>query len=217
MNMKNSRKGADHKRAGDEREFNDYSAVVCEQNKNQILSIILPILSTANHVLEIASGTGQHAIYFAKKMPHLTWHTSEHLSYIDCLNTWVTEAKVNNVIRPIVLDVSVSKWPSIDIDAVFTANSFHVMQRKDIVSFMKGAGDLLKQHGNLIIYGPFKYNGLFTSTKAKRLDKWLKGRDAYSGIKHFEEINLYANDNGFRLVTDYHMPENNRILHYIKL
>jgi SAM-dependent methyltransferase len=189
----------------------------CDQNKEVILSVISPLFSTLSNVLEIGSGTGQHAIYFAETMPHLRWHTSDCLSYLDGINMWLADTGLTNVLPPIELNVSRSQWPQLEVDAVFTANSIHIMHQRDVVNLINGVGKLLKQGGSFVIYGPFNYNGLYTSKSNENFDQWLKQRDAFSGIKHFEEIESLAKSNHMQLVTDYEMPANNRILHFIKL
>lgn len=188
----------------------------CDQNKDHILSIISPLLSSCKNVLEIGSGTGQHAIYFAEKLPQLKWHTSDCLDYHAGINSWLSESAVKNIEKPFELNVSTSQWPTFDVDAVFTANSVHIMSDKDVVNLIAGVGGLLKSKGSFIIYGPFNYNGEYTSESNQRFDQWLKERDPASGIKHFEAIVAQAKDNGMSLVTDYEMPANNRILHFIK-
>jgi cyclopropane fatty-acyl-phospholipid synthase-like methyltransferase len=188
----------------------------CDQNKQPILEIIMPILATANSVLEIGSGTGQHAVYFAGKMPHLTWYTSDCLPYIEGINMWLQEAELTNVVAPVELNVTTSPWPDLKVDAVFTANSLHIMGEEDVIHFMACAGQLLKPQGELLIYGPFNYNGKYTSESNRRFDQWLKSRDINSGIKSFENLSLLAADNGMQLVSDYTMPANNRILHFRK-
>lgn len=198
-------------------ELEVYSAIACERNKDQILSVISPIFSTVSNVLEIGSGTGQHAIYFAEKMPHLTWHTSDCQPYLDGINTWTTTANLPNIKAPFELDVSTSQWPNMEVDAVFTADTVHCMHLQDVNNFIKGAGKLLKQQGSLVIYGPFYYNGLFTSENNVLLDQWLKRNDLLSGIKNFEEIKLLADKHGMQLVTDYEMPDDKHILHFIKM
>jgi cyclopropane fatty-acyl-phospholipid synthase-like methyltransferase len=167
-------------------------------------------------VLEIGSGTGQHAIYFAKKMPHLTWYTSDCKPYLEGINMWLTDAALPNVKPPFELDVSASKWPLMTVDAIFTANSIHIMHPRDVVNFIIGAGRLLSREGCLVIYGPFNYGGQYTSESNARFDQWLKARDPQSGVKHFEEVVSLANDSGMKLANDYDMPANNRILHFIK-
>jgi len=189
----------------------------CDQNQKVILSILSPLLSSSSNVLEIGSGTGQHAIYFADNMPHLIWHTSDCQPYHEGINAWLSEACLNNVKEPLELDVSKSKWPEIEVDAIFTANSVHIMHQFDVENLIQGAGELLKKNGALIIYGPFNYAGTYTSDSNERFDQWLKNRDSQSGIKHFENIELLAKKCGLQLVCDYDMPANNRILYYKKL
>ena len=198
-------------------EMNKPYSESCDQNKDVILSVISPLFFSLSNVLEIGSGTGQHAIYFAERMPHLTWHTSDCLSYLDGINMWLADTSLTNVLPPLELNVSRSQWPQLEVDAVFTANSIHIMHQQDVVNLIKGVGKLLKQGGSFVIYGPFNYNGLYTSKSNENFDQWLKQRDAFSGIKHFEEIESLVNSNNMQLVTDYEMPANNRILHFIKL
>ena len=188
----------------------------CDQNKQPILEVILPIFSTVSRVLEIGSGTGQHAIYFAEKMPHLTWYTSDRRSYLDGINMWLEDAGLPNAVPPLELDVTDDHWPVVDVDAVFTANSAHIMGRHEVARLIEGAGKVLSEQGALVIYGPFNYGGSYTSESNARFDQWLKSRDAGSGIKDFEEIMSLANDNGMQLIADMAMPANNRILHFIK-
>jgi cyclopropane fatty-acyl-phospholipid synthase-like methyltransferase len=188
----------------------------CDQNKLPILSIVEPIFADCSEVLEIGSGTGQHAIYFAEKMPHLLWRCSDCAPYLAGINQWIEDSHISNVITPTTLDVSTSQWPTNPVDAVFTANSFHIMHDQDVINLMNGAGKLLNAGGHLVIYGPFNYNGEFTSASNKSFEQWLKGRDSLSGIKNFEDVESLANQNGFKLCHDYDMPANNRIVHFIK-
>ena len=188
----------------------------CDQNQEVILSILSPLLLLSSNVLEIGSGTGQHAIYFAENMPHLVWHTSDCQPYHEGINAWLSEACLSNIKTPFELDVSKSNWPEMEVDAIFTANSVHIMSQFDVDNLIKGAGVLLKEKGSLIIYGPFNYAGAYTSNSNERFDQWLKDRDSESGIKHFEDIERLAEKHGLQLVRDYEMPANNRILHYKK-
>ena len=188
----------------------------CDQNKEPILSVISALFSTCSNILEIGSGTGQHAVYFAEKMPQLKWYSSDFLLNIEGINMWLADAGLVNVVPPFELNVTSSPWPDFDVDAVFTANSLHIMHQQDIVNLMRGVGKLLKTDGSLVIYGPFNYNGFYSSASNESFDCWLKHRDPLSDIKHFEEIECLANNNGMRFAEDYEMPVNNRILHFIK-
>lgn len=189
----------------------------CDQNKEPILTVIKPLFSSVSSVLEIGSGTGQHAIYFCEQMPHLTWHTSDRISYMDGIKSWLVDADLNNTRPPFELDVSKSDWPEIKADAVFTANSVHIMSQRDVFNLLTGIGKILLDNGSFVVYGPFNYNQQFTSDSNRRFDLWLKDRDTASGIKDFESFVSLAKNNGLRLVKDYEMPENNRILHFIKI
>jgi len=189
----------------------------CDQNREAILDVITPIFSPVKQVLEIGSGTGQHAVYFAEKMPHLTWYTSDRQPYLNGINMWLDEAGLPNVVAPLELDVTASHWSISSVDAVFTANSVHIMSLTEVECLIKGAGKLLPEQGTMVIYGPFNYHGSYTSESNARFDQWLKSRDRESGIKHFETIVSMANDNAMQLKADYPMPANNRILHFVKV
>jgi len=189
----------------------------CDQNKEPILTVISPVFASVSSVLEIGSGTGQHAIYFAEKMPHLKWQASDCVPYLEGINMWLADANLANALAPFELDVTSSQWPQLDIDAVFTANSIHIMSQQDVINFMTGVGQLLNERGILMIYGPFNYNGKYTSGSNQSFDQWLKNRDPLSGIKDFEKIVSLANENAMQLVADYEMPANNRILHFSKV
>jgi len=188
----------------------------CDQNKEVILSVLKPLLAVCSSVLEIGSGTGQHAVYFADKLPHISWQTSDCQPYLAGINAWISETGLPNLKEPFELDVSRSDWPSVEVDAIFTANSVHIMHETDVVNLIQGSAKVLKPKGSLIIYGPFNYAGDYTSESNARFDQWLKDRDTLSGIKHFEDVDRLAESNGLKLVEDYSMPANNRILHYIK-
>ena len=128
----------------------------------------------------------------------------------------MSEACLTNIKEPFELDVSKSEWPEMKFDAVFTANSVHIMHQADVENLIHFTAEVLKRNGSLIIYGPFNYAGSYTSESNARFDQWLKDQDPLSCIKHFEDIDRLAINNGLKLVKDYSMPANNRILHYIK-
>ena len=194
----------------------------CDQNRDVILSIIEPLLKSASTVFEIGSGTGQHAVYFAEKLPHLVWQTSDRAAYLDGIRQWISDSKLKNIRPPVELDVSENQWPhrdqsaGVEVDAVFTANTVHIMNQTDTDNMISGVAALLRKGGSLIIYGPFNYDGQYTSESNARFDQWLKQRDPQSGIKNIETLLLSAQQQGLALVSDYAMPANNRILHFQK-
>lgn len=196
----------------------------CDQNREVILSVIEPLLTSAADVFEIGSGTGQHAVYFAEKMPHLNWHTSDRADYLEGIIHWIHDSGLTNVIEPVELDVSAEQWPELSpeteqsrcVDAVFTANTVHIMNPSDVVHLITGVASLLRPGGSFFIYGPFNYDGRYTSESNARFDQWLKQRDRKSGIKDFETILSLASQQGLDLINDYAMPANNRILYFEK-
>lgn len=184
----------------------------CEQNKLPILSVIKPLLESRKTVLEIGSGTGQHAVYFAQNMPHLYWQPTEQRQYLDGINMWRDAAALVNVAEPIELNVSCSNWPKEKYDAVFSANTLHIMHWHEVEAFFSGLKNNLNSNALLIVYGPFNYNQQYTSESNARFDDWLKERDPGSGIRHFEEVNELAMQQGLVIKDDFAMPANNRIL-----
>ena len=188
----------------------------CEQNKAAILKTIKPILSSHNSVLEIGSGTGQHALYFSQHMPHLQWYTSDRFEALNGIQMWLdefqSEGGLNNVHSPVSLDVTQSQWPDMNVDAVFTANTLHIMSWYEVQMFYERVPEILNADGLLLAYGPFNYHGQYTSDSNQRFDGWLKARDPDSGIKDFSELNDLALKNGLKILADHEMPANNRIL-----
>lgn len=188
----------------------------CAQNQEHILKVIQPLLTDKNHILEIGSGTGQHAVYFAQHMPDLIWQTSDQDEYLEGIKLWLLEAGLKNTPPPISLNVSTSHWPSIAVDAIFSANAVHIMSWENVVDYFKNAVSLLKPQGLFILYGPFNYNGKFTSASNERFDQWLKQSDPRSGVKNFEDLNKIALEVCMTYKGDIEMPANNRILYWQK-
>jgi cyclopropane fatty-acyl-phospholipid synthase-like methyltransferase len=130
---------------------------------------------------------------------------------------WMSEAKLRNVIKPVRLDVKTDDFPKLRFDLVYTANTFHIMSWKDCKSCMKLMGNRLREGARAVIYGPFKYNGEFTSESNAAFDLSLKECDPTSGIRAFEDVNKAMEKNGFELVEAHEMPANNRVLVYRRL
>ncbi|KPJ94376.1 MAG: methylase [Gammaproteobacteria bacterium SG8_11] len=188
----------------------------CDQNKRPILEVLRKEFAQAKHVLEIGSGTGQHAVFFAEQLPHLTWQTSDRLEYHAGIQLWLNDCHLSNVIAPIELDVALDHWPKQTYDAVFSANSAHIMSAPEVEHMFNGVGKLLRPHGRFCLYGPFNYHGQYTSESNARFDQWLKHRDPNSGIKDLGDLTLWAEQSGLSLTEDYEMPVNNRILVWVK-
>ena len=184
----------------------------CDQNRDPIFEVIQPLLKASKKVLEVGSGTGQHAVYFAKKMPHLIWQTSDQQSYHEGIKLWLADAQLDNTPTPIALNVSSDTWPDEQFDVVFSANAVHIMGWDNVVDFFANAPKLLSSGGLFILYGPFNYNQQYTSESNARFDIWLKQRDPQSGIRDFEALDKLANNAGMKIKEDYALPANNRIL-----
>jgi cyclopropane fatty-acyl-phospholipid synthase-like methyltransferase len=183
----------------------------CEQNKAVIFEAIQPYLFNGIEVLEIGSGTGQHAIHFAAMAPGITWQASDLAENMPAINAWISDSLLSNLPEPLELDVN-SQWMDKTYDLMFSANTFHIMNQDQVEQFLLRCTACLTAKGHLIVYGPFNYQGSYTSPSNEHFDGWLKTRDPQSGIKHFEWVDAIARESSLRLVNDIAMPSNNRIL-----
>jgi hypothetical protein len=186
----------------------------CERNKDVILDTINPILNQLESVLEVGSGTAQHALHFARENPNLGWQTSDQIDYIDGIEAQLSVAQLSNVYKPFVLDVNQKTWIESEqkYDGIYTANTLHIMTSDDVVAFFDGLPQVLKPQAYVMIYGPFKYSGEFTSESNARFDESLRSRECGSAIRDFESVNKLAENIGLRLVKDHKMPANNQLL-----
>lgn len=193
-------------------------SAACERNKDAILEVLQEvILPTDRRILEIGSGTGQHAVYFAPHFPQAEWHPSDLGDKLNGMKLWFKEANISNIQAPVRLDVAKDDFPKLKFDVVFTANTFHIMHWKDCKAFMKLLGHRLRENSRVVIYGPFKYNGEFTSESNAQFDQTLKERDTLSGIRNYEDVLTNMTKNGFEIVADHDMPANNRALVFNRL
>ncbi len=184
----------------------------CVQNRDPILAVLSNAFADRRHVLEIGSGTGQHAVDFSAAMPHLRWQTSDVVAHHAGIQMWLDEAALPNVLPPIELDVRQQAWHAGRYDAIFSANTLHIMGWPEVELFFEGVGQILEPAGVLAVYGPFNYNGAFTSESNARFDVWLKSRDPVSGVRDFEAVNALAQAQDLILQQDIAMPANNRTL-----
>jgi SAM-dependent methyltransferase len=187
----------------------------CERNKEPILAVLRRHLAdTAGVVLEIGSGTGQHAVYFAKHLPQVTWQPSDRGEELAALNARVGVEGPCNLLPPLELDVADRRWPcdSDSVDAVFSANTLHIMDWRHVQAFFRGVGRVLRPDGLLIVYGPFRYSGQYTSHSNHAFDDALRRRDPASGIRDFEAVDTLASAQALTLVEDVAMPANNQTL-----
>ncbi len=184
----------------------------CENNKRPILQVIQTVFVESATVWEIGSGTGQHACYFAQKLPHLTWQPTDREENLAGINSWVKETSLSNIADSKVLDVTNDHWPCQQIDALFTANTLHIMSWNAVESLFAGLNNYLSSSASVCIYGPFNYNGEYTSDSNEQFDQWLKMRDPLSGIRDFESVKRLAHEINLYIRDDVTMPANNRLL-----
>jgi len=184
----------------------------CEKNKVPILAVLKEVFAEHRKLLEIASGTGQHAVYFGRELPHLLWQTSELVENHAGIQAWLDEANLPNVLPPIALNVNDENWPVSSVDAIFNANTVHIISWPEVERMFAHISRVLTPGGCVCLYGPFNYGGSFTSESNAKFDAWLKSRDSKSGIRDFEAICQLALSLNLNLVHDIEMPSNNRML-----
>jgi SAM-dependent methyltransferase len=190
----------------------------CERNKGPILEVLREAFAPARRVLEIGSGTGQHAVWFARHLPHLDWQPTERPEELPGLRARIAAEGPPNLREPLELDVRLRPWPVGAADAVFSANTLHIMAWEAVADFMAGVGTVLAAPGaTLAVYGPFRYDGDYTSASNATFDEWLRRRDPASGIRDFEAVDALARDAGLDLVADHDMPANNQLLVWRRL
>ena len=186
-------------------------SAACERNRNRILEILRQQFADRRRVLEVGSGTGQHAVHFAAALPHLVWQTSDRPEWLPGIRLWLADAALPNTPPPLELDVT-GRWPAASFDAVFSANTLHIMGWAEVEAFFAGLAGVLTHDARLTIYGPFNYGGRFTSASNAGFDAGLRADDPKRGIRDFEAVDALARAIGFTLVEDRAMPANNRCL-----
>lgn len=145
----------------------------CEENKRPILGVIGPLFREARRLLEIGSGTGQHAVFFAEAMPHLIWQTSDCMPYLPGIHAWLDEAALPNLPPTLPLNV-LGRWPEEPFDAVYSANTAHIMSEREVAAMFAGVGSVLVEGGYFALYGPFNIGGRFTSESNARFDAMFR-------------------------------------------
>jgi len=184
----------------------------CENNRAPILAVLEQAFADRRQVLEIGSGTGQHSVYFAPRLPHLVWQTSDLAENHAGIRAWHAAHPAPNLRPPLLLDLASSAWPDGPFDAAFSANTAHIVAWPLVQRLFALAGAHLPADGVLALYGPFNYGGSYTSDSNRAFDAWLRARDPASGIRHFEDIVALATTHGLALEHDHAMPANNHLL-----
>lgn len=184
----------------------------CERNKGPILGVLAAELAACRSVLEIGSGTGQHAVHFATHLPQLTWQPSETSEQLPQLAARVRLEGPANLRAPIELDARSQPWQVSPVDALFSANTLHIMAWDAVREFFRCTAAVLRSPGVLCVYGPMRYGGAYTSASNAEFDRYLKARDPDSGIRDFEALDELARAAGLALHADHSMPANNQTL-----
>ncbi|RUL61495.1 DUF938 domain-containing protein [Dyella dinghuensis] len=181
-----------------------------ERNRGPILTVLREWFADRTRVLEIGSGTGQHAAYFAAAMPQLLWQCSDRAEYLSGIRLWLDEAALPNAPSPLPLNV-MGNWPTERYDAVFSANTLHIMAWHEVEHMFAKLPSVMTDNAYVAIYGPFNINGRFTSESNASFDRDLKMRGAHMGIRDATDVDALASKAGFDLVDDVAMPANNRL------
>ena len=188
-----------------------------EKNKTHILLVLQEWLPPHARVLEIGTGSGQHALHMAAEMKSITWQPTERSEGLPDLARNLSDRGSPNILKPLMLDLSSERWPNVDTNCVYSANVMHIVKENLGENLIRGVGKKLAEGGLLILYGPYKYGGDFTTQSNAEFDAWLKERDPNSGIRDFEWVADLANQHGLSLQADLSMPANNQMLIFQRL
>ena len=181
----------------------------CENNKQPILSVLKRYFNDCHSVLEIGSGTGQHAVFFAKNLPHLQWYCSDAPANHAGIKAWIKDQPSPNLHKPFNLVIGQDKWPDFSYDGIFSANTAHIMQKYEVKLMMELVSNALPQGGVFCQYGPFNQDGQYSSQSNADFDLHLKS-SGYGGIKDIEDLQYWAR--GLQLIEQVTMPANNLTL-----
>ena len=182
-----------------------------KKTRAPILAILKEVFANTQRVLEIGSGTGQHAVYFAEHLTHLTWQPSDRPGAVQWVEQRLEIEGPDNVDSPLILDVNDHPW-GVEADGIFSANTLHIMSWQEVVQFFVRVGEVLRRPGTLCVYGPFRYDGGYTSESNARFDRSLRAQAPHMGIRDFEAVDKLAQAQGLKLLADYSMPANNQSL-----
>jgi cyclopropane fatty-acyl-phospholipid synthase-like methyltransferase len=188
-----------------------------ERNRDPIKAVLQQYIVEDSSILEIGSGSGEHAVYFGKYFSKTKWVTSDQSINHEKIKQNLDKNSLENVEGPIKLKVGEDDFPPGSFDYVFTANTLHIMSWKESKTLFKLLGRRLREGCFVFIYGPFNYQGDFTSDSNKLFDQSLKQRNLKSGIRNFEDVLQNMNKVGFKLFKDHEMPANNRMLVFERL
>jgi len=184
----------------------------CENNRGPISQVLERILVDCQSVFEIGSGTGQHAVWFSRAMPHLQWQTSDRKENHQGIKQWISDSSLENIHHPLELDVGVGPWPEDLFDAIFTANTAHIMALSEVELMFSGVSKLLISGGLFCLYGPMQYSGVIAAESNRAFDARLRAVKSTQGIREFNDLNKLAATFGMELIEDNDLPANNQLI-----
>ena len=188
----------------------------CENNKSPILEKLREIFDAPGKVLEVGTGTGQHAVHFAKAMPHLQWQPTDHPDAVDLCRARLEQAALPNILPVVELDVCTAPWPVESFTWAFSANTAHIMAWSEVEQMFRNIGERLPNDGAFCLYGPFNNHGRYTSESNRQFDQYLRARASHMGIRDLEDLIALAESVGLNLAENHAMPANNRLLVFRK-
>jgi SAM-dependent methyltransferase len=179
-------------------------------NRDPILDALRPRLGPGARILEIGSGSGHHALYFAERLPDVRWQPSERPQHLPELTGRCTTARLANVLEPIALDLLEGPWPTETFDAIVVINVLHIAPAEGTTALFSEASSVLRPGGCAFVYGPFRYQDRPLESSNQRFDAFLRARDPASGLRMFDDVDALAHAEGFALLEDRPLPANNR-------
>jgi hypothetical protein len=188
----------------------------CERNRDPILKVLQQWFIAPGVVLEIGAGTGQHAVYFASRLPHLTWTSTDIEQNLDGIRLWFEEMRSENLRGPLRLDVRDEIWPVADVQYAFSANTAHIMSWGEVELMVAGVARALAPKGVFCLYGPFNRDGQYTSESNRSFDESLRAQDPKMGVRNDRDLMDLAARVGLTFAADYSMPARNRLLVWTK-
>src|SRR6185436_13418445 len=189
---------------------NALTAPAVARNRDPILAVLREVLAAPGTVLEIASGSGEHAVHFASALSHLVWQpTDPDAQARISIAAHAARAQLPNLLPPLELDASAAAWPVTHADAIVSINMIHIAPWRAAVGLMAGAGRLLPPGAPLYLYGPYRRGGQHTAPSNAAFDESLKARDPEWGVRDLDEVAELADRHGLALQRTVAMPANN--------
>jgi len=195
-----------------------YHAESTRRNRTPILEVLKKEIEGSKKLLEIGSGTGQHAVYFSKKLPQILWQTSDRSINHESINYWIKRYNLKNLLLPLDIEIGVNEKNINDIfDCVFSSNTSHIMSLENVKRLFALVGKVLNKNGKFFLYGPFKINLEFTTKSNEDFHQKLKAENKLMGLRDIEELDKYAIENNMQNHAFYEMPANNYLSIWKKL